>query len=71
MLKDLFTFPIRLYQVLVSPLLGKSCRFEPSCSEYSIESIKRHGIIKGTLYSVKRISKCHPFGKSGFDPVKD
>ena len=71
MLRSIITFPIRLYQVFISPLLGKKCRFEPSCSTYSIESINKHGITKGTFYSIRRISKCHPWGKSGFDPVKD
>ena len=60
---------IRFYQILISPLLGSNCRFLPTCSEYAIESLKTHGLIKGTLISLKRISSCHPFGKKGFDPI--
>ena len=61
--------PIKLYQILISPFLGPSCRFNPTCSQYSIEAIQKYGPIKGSLLSIKRISKCHPWGKSGHDPV--
>ena len=61
--------PIKLYQVLISPLLGSSCRYSPTCSQYSIEAIKKHGPFKGSLLAVKRISSCHPWGGSGHDPV--
>ena len=70
MIREIFIVPIRLYQVFISPFLGKSCRFEPTCSTYAMESIKMHGIIRGISDSMVRISKCHPWGKSGFDPVK-
>lgn len=60
---------IRLYQILISPMINNTCRFVPTCSEYSIESIKVYGLLKGSLMTLKRISSCHPFGKSGYDPV--
>lgn len=61
--------PIKLYQVLISPLLGSSCRYSPTCSQYSIEAIKKHGPFKGSWLAITRISSCHPWGGSGHDPV--
>ena len=61
--------PIKLYQILLSPLIGPSCRFTPTCSNYAIEAINRHGPFKGFWLAIKRISKCHPWGDSGHDPV--
>ena len=60
---------IRFYQIFISPLIGNNCRYHPTCSEYFIESLKIHGPIKWTILGVKRISKCHPWGGKGFDPV--
>ena len=60
---------IRFYQLAISPYLAPRCRFLPTCSEYSIEAIKKHGAVKGGYLSIKRICRCHPFGGSGFDPV--
>ena len=60
---------IRFYQIFISPLIGNNCRYHPTCSEYFIESLKIHGPIKGTILGDKRISKCHPWGGKGFDPV--
>ena len=60
---------IKLYQLFMSPILGQNCRYLPTCSEYSIESLKKFGIIKGIFISIKRISKCHPWGNHGYDPV--
>ena len=62
---------IRFYQIFISPLIGNNCRYHPTCSEYFIESLKIHGPIKGTILGVKRISKCHPWGGKGFDPVPE
>ena len=62
-------FPIKLYQILLSPLIGPSCRFTPTCSNYAIEAINKHGPFKGFWLAIKRISKCHPWGDSGHDPV--
>ncbi len=61
---------IKGYKFLISPLLGHSCRYLPTCSEYSIEALKKFGLIKGTFLSIKRILSCNPWGKGGFDPVK-
>ncbi len=71
MLKQLFLFPIRLYQWILSPLMGGSCRFEPTCSAYAYEAIEKHGIIKGIGLGIKRIFRCHPFHPGGYDPVPD
>jgi len=60
---------IRFYQFFISPLLRSNCRYLPTCSEYSIESIRIHGPLKGLLLSVKRIFSCHPLGSQGYDPV--
>ena len=65
---------IKGYKFLISPLLGQSCRYLPTCSEYSIEALKEFGLVKGIFMSLKRILSCHPIkvlgGSSGFDPVK-
>ena len=61
---------IKIYKFLVSPLLGDSCRYYPSCSDYSIDSLKTYGLFKGFFLSVKRIFSCHPWASGGFDPVK-
>ena len=61
---------IKIYKFLISPLLGNSCRYFPTCSEYSIEALKTYGLFKGLLLSVKRILSCHPWGSGGLDPVK-
>jgi len=57
------------YQTWVSPILGKNCRFEPTCSQYAIEAINRFGVVKGGWLTSKRILKCHPLNAGGFDPV--
>tara|TARA_Y100001935_G_C17206800_1_gene458002 strand:+ start:325 stop:552 length:228 start_codon:yes stop_codon:yes gene_type:complete len=67
----LLVFPIKLYQKIISPFLGHSCRFLPTCSEYSIIALEKHGILRGTFLSLKRLFKCNPFGSSGCDPVPD
>lgn len=60
---------IRFYQVAISPYFPSSCRFEPTCSHYSLEAFRRFGFFKGFWLSVKRISKCHPWHSGGYDPV--
>ena len=67
--KNFFINLIKLYQFIISPLLGTNCRFVPSCSNYAIQSIKEKGVIKGISLSIRRVLKCHPFGGSGYDPV--
>jgi len=64
-----FIMIIRFYQGAISPLLGANCRYMPTCSNYSIEAIKKHGTFKGTWLSLKRIFSCHPWGGHGHDPV--
>lgn len=65
----LFLAIIKLYQLLLSPLLGASCRFTPTCSQYGVEAIKKHGPFYGGWLTLKRIASCHPWGKHGHDPV--
>ena len=60
---------VRFYQLGISPYLPKSCRFLPTCSEYCREALLSHGPIKGGWLSIKRIFRCHPFAKGGYDPV--
>jgi putative membrane protein insertion efficiency factor len=60
---------IRVYQLLISPLLGPRCRFYPTCSHYAAEAISKHGFLKGALLSSRRLLKCHPFHRGGVDPV--
>ncbi len=59
-----------IYQKLISPLKPRTCRFYPTCSEYSILAIKKYGVIKGIWLTVKRLLKCHPFHPGGYDPIK-
>lgn len=60
---------VRMYQLILSPLLGDNCRFTPSCSRYAIEAIRKHGSIRGVGYALWRIARCQPFCKGGLDPV--
>jgi len=62
-------FIIKIYQFIISPLIGKNCRYLPTCSEYAIESLKLHGLLRGSFFAIRRILKCHPFGGYGFDPI--
>jgi putative membrane protein insertion efficiency factor len=60
---------IRLYQLTLSPWLGTACRYEPTCSKYAAEALERHGIRRGVWLAAKRLGRCHPWGRSGYDPV--
>ena len=71
MINTIFIYIIKLYQYTISPLLGPHCRFHPTCSNYAIESIKKHNILKAMYIILRRILRCHPWGKSGDDPVPD
>mgnify|MGYP001161325881 FL=1 len=62
-------FLVTFYKYLLSPLLGVNCRFTPTCSQYAIEALKNHGAFKGVYLAAHRISRCHPWGGSGYDPV--
>ncbi|MGB1031399.1 MAG: membrane protein insertion efficiency factor YidD [Flavobacteriales bacterium] len=68
-MKKLFIFPIRIYQMVISPMLGQNCRHVPTCSHYAIEAIQEWGAIKGMWLGIKRIAKCNPWGTKGLDPV--
>ena len=69
MISRFLQFMIRSYQVLISPYLGRHCRFTPSCSSYAMEAIEKHGSLKGGWLALKRIGRCHPFCEGGYDPV--
>jgi putative membrane protein insertion efficiency factor len=65
----IFILPVKIYQWIISPIFPQSCRFDPTCSNYMIEAIKEWGPIKGFYLGFRRISKCHPWGGHGHDPV--
>lgn len=65
----LLLLPIRFYQLAISPMLPSSCRYTPTCSQYAMEAIKKHGPLKGLWLGIKRILSCNPWGGSGYDPV--
>lgn len=62
---------IRVYQILISPLLGPRCRFYPSCSSYALQALEQHGLIRGSYLSAARICRCHPLNPGGYDPVPE
>ncbi|MEJ7820867.1 MAG: membrane protein insertion efficiency factor YidD [Chitinophagaceae bacterium] len=64
-----FIFLIRVYQKIISPWLGPSCRFTPTCSQYGVDALKKYGAVKGLWLTVKRIARCNPWGGHGHDPV--
>ncbi len=68
-MKLLFILPIKLYQKVISPILGPTCRYTPTCSHYMIEAINEWGVIKGLYLGLRRIGRCHPWGGMGPDPV--
>jgi uncharacterized protein len=70
-LRSVVIFPIRLYQRLISPLLGARCRYHPSCSEYAVQAIRRFGILRGSVLAAWRILRCNPWSAGGFDDVED
>lgn len=65
----LLVAPIRLYQRFVSPYTPPACRFTPTCSQYAVEALRKHGPLKGLYLAVRRLLRCHPWGGSGYDPV--
>ena len=69
MLKRPVVMLIRFYQYAISPFLGRSCRYHPSCSEYAVEAVEKYGALKGSWLAVKRVGRCHPWHPGGYDPV--
>jgi len=67
--REIAVFPLRVYRVLVSPLLPHSCRFAPTCSAYAVDAILLHGVLHGVALTVRRLSRCHPYCAPGVDPV--
>ena len=67
--RKLCILPIRFYQLFISPILPPACRFYPTCSAYAMEAILRHGLVRGSWLTLKRLARCHPWGGSGYDPV--
>lgn len=67
----LVSLPIKAYRLVLSPWVGHGCRFQPTCSAYALEALEKHGGIKGTLLTIRRIGRCHPWGGSGIDNVPD
>ena len=65
----IFIIPVKIYQFAISPFLPNSCRHIPSCSQYTIEALRIHGIFRGTWLSINRILRCNPYGTEGYDPV--
>ena len=69
-MKSLLLLLLRFYKAAISPLLPPTCRFYPTCSEYASEAIERYGAVRGGWMSVRRLSRCHPFHRGGYDPVR-
>ncbi|OWY21318.1 membrane protein insertion efficiency factor YidD [Sphingobacteriales bacterium UPWRP_1] len=69
LLKQLFIFSVRLYQLILSPYFGGACRYTPTCSAYMIEAVEEWGVLKGLWLGTKRLMSCHPWGGHGYDPV--
>jgi putative membrane protein insertion efficiency factor len=70
-MRALIILPVRAYRYFISPLLGHHCRFAPSCSEYALEALERHGALTGSYLSARRLARCHPWHQGGYDPVPD
>ncbi len=68
-MRELVIAVLRFYKLAISPLLPSACRFRPTCSEYMMEAVERHGVVRGIFLGIKRIGRCHPFHAGGMDPV--
>jgi len=69
-MKKILILLVRFYRLAISPFLGNNCRFSPTCSEYAMQALDRYGALKGLYLAAKRIIKCHPFHRGGYDPLK-
>jgi putative membrane protein insertion efficiency factor len=67
----ILSVPVRFYRVVISPLIGSNCRYQPTCSAYALEALEKHGALKGGWLAARRIASCHPWGGSGIDNVPD
>ena len=65
------SLPVRAYRLIGSPWVGRNCRYQPTCSAYTMEALEKHGAIKGSWLAMRRIGRCHPMGGSGYDPVPE
>ncbi|MGD0664689.1 MAG: membrane protein insertion efficiency factor YidD [Rhabdochlamydiaceae bacterium] len=70
-MKNILIGVIKLYQWTIGPVIGETCRFYPSCSHYGVEALKKHGALKGSWLTIKRICRCHPWNPGGIDPVPE
>lgn len=68
-LREAWLLPVKFYRLCISPMLPPSCRYTPTCSQYAIEAVRVHGVLRGTALALKRILRCHPWGGAGYDPV--
>lgn len=68
-ISELLLIPVHIYRAVISPMLPPSCRFTPTCSQYAIEALRRHGPLRGSWLTLRRLLRCHPWGGSGYDPV--
>lgn len=69
-LREVAVLPLRLYRLMLSPLLPRSCRFEPTCSRYALDAIVRHGVVRGGWLAARRVARCQPASAGGYDPVQ-
>lgn len=67
--REVWLLPVKFYRLCISPMLPPSCRYTPTCSQYAIEAVRTHGILRGTWLAIRRILRCHPWGGYGYDPV--
>ena len=70
-MRTILSFLIKCYRYAISPYLPRSCRYVPTCSEYALEALDKHGVVKGTWLSIRRVGRCHPFVTGGYDPVPE
>lgn len=70
-LAHILALPVRAYRLIFSPWVGHNCRFQPTCSQYALEALEQHGAIKGGWLAFRRILRCHPWGRCGYDPVPE
>ena len=68
---QIMSLPVRFYRLLFSPWVGFNCRYQPTCSAYALEALEKHGAVKGSFLTARRLSRCHPFGGDGYDPVPE